>query len=1182
MLSKARRQYTRRKEVKEVTPAFTLTVLSVALSAALYATGAAANEYTYAGDPGFVARSPGEVAAAKASWETEEYGTFTGHNPLRPFTPTPTNPEPINSAWQLFAINASTAYALGYFGQDVTLGMMDSGYRATHEGFQTDLIKSVQGEGVYATSGFGYRGANPTNEFVKGDTFNVAASSADNPLVITNPDAGGGNNIYSHGTGMLGVTSATRDGNNMHGIAFGSEMYNAWTGGSDSQSHGPFHDYVYWYTANKAFVDAGAQVINSSWGSYVQTTNRSTTDAFGNTVEAGNGGMYEMTGRDNGNMQVVLPNQYLKDLEFQYFLSKKTYSEGGIQYNPNYPGLSFMDAIWDAIKGTSVVNVRSAGNNDWDNPFYRPSYPLFNPWAENQWVAVGGVTAPSAANGYEYQKTTTFNEGGLAKWWTVSTPSNNVMTTNSGGDTNFSNSSGTSPATPVATGVMGVLLSRYQNMDAMQVRELMFTTANNKMTDGVRFLGAGTSYAWTAPDGLPDDRWGWGIPDLDKGMYGPGQFLSPMVYNMDKAPLDVWSNDISQIAIKEREKIDQEWLAGYKAQGIAYAGEYSPNVYLADGTLSSEAFMVQGLLNDPYIQAITNGHPELYDKISLADAQKWRKEWMDDNAAYIQHKIDNGLYTASLTKQGPGRLVLTGNNTYEGGTIVEAGELYGFTESFGAGKVAVNGGKFGVLSSYNDTFTMKGDLTSTQARKVSVDVNAGGTFAIMLGNDASVNALTFSEGSFLTLGFVSDELLQSIWQNDAAATRAVADNPTATGSVTANSLIGFEKATVLEYAFMDQSLTWNGNALAATLRKNNDLTYASYGSNRNARNIGAVIDANHYGDLYDALPYAPGTLKSAISNTLNALGNDLYLNADTASVVNSLSIVRTVKNQAQGLGTGRTAKLNDTARIWATVAGNWSDVDFGRNSDVDVDFQAALVGAEVDVSANNTVGLYFGAGSTDFKGGRYGKVDSDDIHFGLYGIYKAPVVSFAYGVQHTRQDRDARRTLVLGNDYASNKVSTNAKITQFFAEAAYTGLNSATYSVEPYVGLGVIKVKADGFNESVNGVSFRTKSNSQTFEAGTIGLRGSIPLSTGNVSVALKGDIYGTHFFGNTKPEARLYLGNTGSVKLRGGELDNLLGVGLGLEASVSKSTKIGLSYNGAFNSDVKSHGVFADIRISF
>ena len=49
----------------------------------------------------------------------------------------------VNVPWQLFAVNASTAYALGYYGQGVTLGMMDSGYRPTHEAFQTSLIESV-------------------------------------------------------------------------------------------------------------------------------------------------------------------------------------------------------------------------------------------------------------------------------------------------------------------------------------------------------------------------------------------------------------------------------------------------------------------------------------------------------------------------------------------------------------------------------------------------------------------------------------------------------------------------------------------------------------------------------------------------------------------------------------------------------------------------------------------------------------------------------------------------------------------------------------------------------------------------------------------------------------------------------------------------------------------------------
>lgn len=638
----------------------------------------------YPGDPGFVATRPGELDAAKASWETPEYGYYTGHNPSNPGAA-------VDSPWQLVAVNASTAYALGYRGQGVALGMMDSGYRPTHEAFQTGLIVPVRAEGVYGTSGFGYRNAaTPANPFTAGQPFTVAGDQART-------------SDYGHGTGMLGVTSGIRDVKDQHGIAFGSKMYVAMTGGSDTQSHGPFHDYVYWRTANKALVDAGAQVINSSWGSYVQTIDRTRFDGLGNDLGV-NGNLanaYQLRGKDSASataMATIIPNEYLKDLEYQYFLFKKSYSKDGIQYNPSYAGRSFMDAIWDAIKDSGTVNVRSAGNNDWSNPYFRPAYPIFNPLAEKQWVSVGGVQPPTAANP-EYTKQSGYNEAGLAKWWTVSTPSNSVRTTNSGGDTNYSNSSGTSPATPVATAVMGVLLSRYPNMDAKQVRELMFTTANNKMSDGVRFLGtgqtsaSGASIAWTAPDGLPDERWGWGIPDLAKGMYGPGQLLGPMTYNMNKAPLDVWSNDISQIAIKEREREDREWLAAYKKQGMAFAGEFSPNVLSPDGKLSENAFMLQGILADPYVQAITHGHPELYDKIGYEDATKWRKEWMDARAAFIQNNIDNSLYTASLIKQGSGMLIMSGHATYEGGTTVEGGKLS--IAGSHASSVAVKGGTLG-------------------------------------------------------------------------------------------------------------------------------------------------------------------------------------------------------------------------------------------------------------------------------------------------------------------------------------------------------------------------------------------------------------------------------------------------------------------------------------------------------
>jgi len=691
---------TKRQQSRRVNAFLALAVCSSLLVFA--GSPASANEWSYPGDPGFVATNPSQLPDARLSWQTPEYGFYTGHDPSTPGTA-------VDFPWQLAAVNASTAYALGYYGQGVTIGMMDSGYRPTHEAFQTALIVPVRASGVYGTSGFGYRSATPANPFTAGQPFVVDGDQART-------------SDYSHGTGMLGVASGKRDGlGQQQGIAFGSKMVVAKTGGSDSQSHGPFHDYVYWYTANKALVDAGAQVINSSWGTFVSTLDRTRFDGSARDLGA-NGNLangYELPGKDSASptaMATTIPNEFLKDLEYQYFFFKKSYSQGGIQYNPNFPGRSFMDAIWDAISVTGTVNVRSAGNNDWSNPYFRPSYPFFNPPAENQFVAVGGVQPPTAAN-LEYTKQFGFNEAGLAKWWAVSTPSNNVRTASSAGDTSYSNSSGTSPATPVATAVMGVLLSRYPNMNAMQVREVMFTTANNRMSDGVRFLGtgqtspSGASIAWTAPDGLPDERWGWGIPDLANGMYGPGQFLSPMKYNMNKAPMDVWSNDISQIAIKQREREDRQWLASYQEQGIAFAGEFSPNVLNPDGTLSKQAFVLQGILNDPAIQAITNGHPEVYDKIPYQDALRWRKEWMDARAAYIQNKIDNGLYTASLTKSGTGTLFLTGNNTYAGGSTVTGGKL-SIVGTNSSGVTITSGGTLGGTGTVTGAINVLGGVLS--------------------------------------------------------------------------------------------------------------------------------------------------------------------------------------------------------------------------------------------------------------------------------------------------------------------------------------------------------------------------------------------------------------------------------------------------------------------------------------
>lgn len=886
-------------------------------------------------------------------------------------------------------------------------------------------------------------------------------------------------------------------------------------------------------------VNSGVKIINNSFG-----TNLKQVDENGKIVT------YYQSGPE---LTTV------KDIEYEYFLFKKQYNNNDA--DPELKGKSFVDAAWDAVKGKDVIQVFTNGNNDRANPYHRALYPYFNPEAEAQWIAIAGLRQMDKNTDPDnYKLEANFNEAGYAKYWTLTGPGQNGNTANIKGDDQYGGYSGTSMAAPFISGAFGVLASRYQDMSAVQVREVLLTTANHKNADGTDMEGWANVNKTTPAEGEVSDRMGWGVPDLEKGMYGLGQTLGKFDYNL-RSELDVWSNDISQVALDQRYREDIAWL-----KSVTEDGTIDGKVVVSDNPSDYK------LTNDYDLAGIADKN------ISLEDAKKWRLEYYEKRAAAIRDKINNGLYNGSIVKRGEGTLVMTGSNTYRGGTTVEGGKLLGYSNSFGVsgddgkanGKVVVNGGTFGILETYNDQFTMKGEIERGEGtHSVDVVVNEGGTFQITAGQDVTMGKLEFKEGAGFTVGSEDVDVLKEAYAGKAQ-----------TGTVTTTGVTGADLAVANpDYAFFKTELKAEGNKLTGTLSRDETKSFATYAQNANGQAIAGALEGAAGGALYDALI---GASKGDVAKTYNSLGDDFILNTRNAGIVNGMTLSRAIKDQATGIGEGRKVEMADgTARLWATGVGSWSALDYGQ-SDMDSDFYAGLFGAEVDVCSATKLGLFFGVGSTDNKAGD-NKVESDDIHFGAYGVTNfSDVVNATYGFVYSHQSADATRALQVGSQLGMNAFSGDTDITQIFAEAAYTGLNTDAYSIEPYFGLSWIHAESDGFNEQVGTMAFSTTTEDQDVQVTTLGVRGAIPFTMGETKVALKGDVAWNHFFGDTEAEASMALAGSGVAHLKGGELGDMASVGLGVEAQVGKMTTMGLSYTGAYDGDITSHGISANVRFNF
>lgn len=722
----------------------------------------------------------------------------------------------------------------------------------------------------------------------------------------------------------------------------------------------------------------------------------------------------------------------------------------------------------------------------------------------------------------------------------------------------------------------------------VQVREVLLTTANHKNADGSDMIGWANADGKTPAEGEVSDRMGWGVPDLEKGMYGLGQFLGHFDYNLKKGHTDVWSNNITQVALEQREREDIAWLKSALKNADQFKFDGSERI-----DLSKLKFNIS---NDPADYKLTNtstgeankdGKEHNYDlagikdkNISLEDAKKWRLEYYTKRAEAIINKINGGLYDGSLTKSGEGTLVLTGDNDYDGKTTVAGGTLLAFSESIGTDHTVTVGdkGTFGVLSAYNDTFTQKGLLNSQNKDedKLNIVIKDGGTLYIDGASDVKVQGVTFEGAKNVKFGLAGadhNKLIQ-VYNGEGSSVA---------GSFASDSALALEQSDLkkgedfvdsLFFTVDSATLSTDKKKIEVSMKRDEGVTFQSFANGANQNSIASAIAASGNTLMGELLAASD---KSQLEYVYSTLDDDFYVTARNALVTNATQVTRAVIDQASGMGEGRRAEFDEgRAHVWATGMGRWGEAD-GNAHSLDVDFTVGMVGAEFNVCQATKLGAFFGYGDTDYSGAQ-GKIDGEDKHFGIYGLTDIGNISMTYGIAYTDEDRDTTRHL--GGVATSH--SENASVLQGFVEGAYN-FDLGVAKVSPYVGFTWARVETDDVVDGALDHNFKTEGVKDDIQIATIGARTSMPFTMGTMPVAVKADLGYSHFFGDSDGVARVQMGEGGQfATIEGSDLKGQVNFGLGIVGKVAKHATVGVSYTGAWGSDVDSHGIMGNLRINF
>ncbi|MNJ22818.1 Extracellular serine protease precursor [compost metagenome] len=764
-----------------------------------------------------------------------------------------------------------------------------------------------------------------------------------------------------------------------------------------------------------------------------------------------------------------------------------------------------------------VLLVFAAGNEESSQPGLMAALPHYVPELGNHVIS---VVALDRNNTFDDSYS---NQCGISKHWCLAAPGT-AMVAGAANDVQdgpviygLSTGQGTSYAAPLVSGSSALLKQRFPYMSMAQIRELMLTTASQVEEQ----VGV-------------DDVYGWGRLDLGAALGGPGQLLGRFDANLGQGINDVWSNDISDVALTQRQREEA-------AEQVQWQ---------------------QTLLARGWEQGLPEGASD-EDKVTY------------QVGTARERAMQQREYEGSLVKIGAGSLTLTGNNTYRGSTLVKAGLLT--VDGSLASDVTVidqgtlaGSGYVGSLAASRGGTVAPGNSIGTLRVAGDVAFDSGSTYEVELSANSNDQIVADGRAS-LTGGTVKLAMEHSPTLLDQQQVLSLIGRQynilSATGGIS-----GHFESVLPDYLFLGGTLNYAPFDIQLNVGRNGT-SFASTAATPNQRAVARAIDQfNASNPVHESILLTQSV--ASARQAFQQLSGEIYPAVDTLLLKDSRYVRDTVGERLRNEISDAAADSN----AWLKTLGAWGKSDGNSdNAGNTHSVRGLLAGVDAQLTDNTQVGVLTGyhRSSLNMSGSTHSSASINSYHLGIYAKHDLGALQMSAGVAHSWNRGDVKRNLQYDAVSARPKAKVTGSTTQLFSEAAYN-LDLQAAVLEPFANLSYVNINLDGLTETGSAAALKSRNHSREAVASTLGAR---MKKTVNLTEHQKVDLFATlgwqRNLSGINSENNLEFATGGpSFSVRSMPMErNTAVVGAQASMALTKDVSISLSYNGQLSSDEKTHG---------